>query len=65
MDDDSSYTSSGASSAKSVELIELPVDIRMMIYNYLTLSELMDSVLKLSKTEKQAIIESLQKHTEF
>ena len=59
MDDDSSYTSSGASSAKSVELIELPVDIRMMIYNYLTLSELMDSVLKLSKTEKQAIIESL------
>lgn len=52
MDDDSSYTSSEASSAKTVELIELPVDIRMMIYNYLTLSELMDLVLKLSKTEK-------------
>lgn len=42
-----------------MELIELPVHIRMIIYNYLTLSELMDSILKLSKTEKQAIIDSL------
>ena len=66
VDDNSEATSSGESSAsETMELIDLPVNMRLLIYNYMTLSELMETILKLSKNEKKAIVDYLQKHEEF